>query len=255
MARAAKKASPKAALNSRPEGPATRFFVGTSGYSYKEWKGGFYPTKLPAREMLSYYAQQFNTVEINNTFYRLPQPGVLASWAEQVPASFHFLLKAPQRITHFKRLKEVEEDVATFVQAAAELKERQWRMLFQLAPNFKKDLSRLEGLLKLLQGQGEFALEFRHASWNDEEVQNCLREYGGALCIADAEELPAPELVSTARWGYVRLRREAYTEEQLREWITRLRAQPWDEVYIFFKHEDTGTGPELARQFLNLAGQ
>lgn len=255
MARAAKKASPKAAINSRPEGPATRFFVGTSGYSYKEWKGGFYPTKLPAREMLSHYAQQFNTVEINNTFYRLPQPSVLASWAEQVPASFHFLLKAPQRITHFKRLKEVEEDVATFVQAAAELKERQWRMLFQLAPNFKKDLSRLEGLLKLLQGQGEFALEFRHASWHDEEVQNCLREYGGALCIADAEELPAPELVSTAPWGYVRLRREAYTEEQLREWITRLRAQPWDEVYIFFKHEDTGTGPELARRFLNLAGQ
>ncbi len=255
MARAAKKASRKTARTSRTEGSATRFFVGTSGYSYKEWKGGFYPAKLPAREMLSYYAQRFNTVEINSTFRRLPKPDVLASWAEQVPASFHFLLKAPQRITHFKRLKEVEEDVAAFVKAAEELKDRQWRMLFQLPPNFKKDLQRLESLLKPLKGQGEYALEFRHATWHDEEVYACLREYGGALCIADAEELPAPELVSTAHWGYVRLRREAYTEEQLRDWITRLRAQAWDDVYIFFKHEDTGTGPELARQFLNLAIQ
>jgi uncharacterized protein YecE (DUF72 family) len=255
MARAPKKASKSTARTARSQRPGTRFFVGTSGYSYKEWKGSFYPAKLPAREMLSYYAQQFNAVEINNTFRRLPKPGVLASWAEQVPASFHFILKAPQQITHRKRLKDVADEVQAFVQAAAELKDRQWRMLFQLPPNFKKDLSRLEGLLKLLHGQGALALEFRHESWHDEEVQNCLREYGGALCLADTEELPAPELVSTAHWGYVRLRREAYTEEQLREWITRLRAQPWDDVYIFFKHEDTGTGPELARQFLNLAGQ
>jgi uncharacterized protein YecE (DUF72 family) len=250
-----KKAPRDTSPRAKPASSGTRFFVGTSGYSYKEWKGGFYPARLPARDMLNYYAQQFSTVEINNTFRRMPKPGVMAAWAEQVPETFHFVLKAPQRITHFKRLKDVEEPVREFLEGATELKDRPWRMLFQLPPNFKKDVERLAGLLKLLKGQGEFALEFRHESWHDDEVYACLRKYGGALCIADAEDLPSPKLVSTARWGYVRLRRKAYTKAQLRKWLARLREQPWDDVYVFFKHEDTGTGPELARQFLKLAGQ
>jgi uncharacterized protein YecE (DUF72 family) len=229
-----------------------RFFVGTSGYSYKEWKGTFYPEKMPAKGMLSFYAQQFSTVEINNTFYRMPAPSVLESWATQVPENFRFVLKAPQAITHFKRLKEVEEPTERFLQVATVLKERLGPLLFQLPPNFKQDLPRLDRFLDLIPVGTKAAFEFRHESWFDDEVFARLRAKSCALCVADSEDLPAPELVNTARWGLLRLRREIYPNEKLVEWLDKAKSQKWDEAYIFFKHEDSGTAPKFATQFLEL---
>jgi uncharacterized protein YecE (DUF72 family) len=229
-----------------------RFFVGTSGYSYKEWKGSFYPEKMPAKEMLSFYAQHFSTVEINNTFYRMPAPSVLESWASQVPENFRFVLKAPQSITHFKRLKDVEEPMERFLQVASVLKERLAPLLFQLPPNFKKDLPRLERFLDLIPAGTAAAFEFRHESWFDDEVFARLRAKSCALCVADSEDLPAPELVNTARWGMLRLRRETYPKAKLVEWLDKAKSQKWDDAYIFFKHEDSGTAPKFAGQFLEL---
>jgi uncharacterized protein YecE (DUF72 family) len=229
-----------------------RFFVGTSGYSYKEWKGTFYPEKMPAKDMLGYYAQRFSTVEINNTFYRMPAPSVLESWALQVPESFRFVLKAPQAITHFKRLKDVGEPTERFLQVASVLKQRLGPLLFQLPPNFKKDLPRLEAFLDLIPAGTHAALEFRHDSWFDDEVFTRLRKKSCALCVADAEELPSPDLVNTARWGMLRLRRENYSKQQLAEWVDKARSQQWDEAYVFFKHEDSGTAPKFATRFLEL---
>jgi uncharacterized protein YecE (DUF72 family) len=230
-----------------------RFFVGTSGYSYKEWKGTFYPEKLPAKEMLRYYGERFGTCEINNTFYRMPKASVIESWAEQVPAAFRFVLKAPQRITHIKRLKEAADETGYFLRTAHVLKERLGPLLFQLPPNLKKDLSRLEAFLEMLEGEATCAFEFRHETWFDDEVFTTLRKHACALCIADMDDTPTAELVHTADWGYVRLRREDYTDEQLRAWIAGLRAQKWNEAYVFFKHEDAGTGPKFAARFVELA--
>jgi uncharacterized protein YecE (DUF72 family) len=232
-----------------------RLFVGTSGYSYKEWKGSFYPEKLPQKQMLTCYAQRFSTVEANNTSYRLPALSVLESWAEQVPEGFRFVLKAPQKITHFRRLKQVEEETKSFLRAAAALKKRRGPLFFQLPPNFKKDLPRLQAFLSLLGPRTQAAFEFRHESWFDDEVFDCLRGKSCALCVADTDDSPCKELVHTARWGYLRLRREGYSDSGLRGWIKRIRSQPWDGVYVFFKHEDSGAGPKLAARFLKLAGQ
>lgn len=229
-----------------------RFFVGTSGYSYKEWKGIFYPPKLPAKEMLGYYAQRFSTVEINGTFMRMPTVSGVEAWAQQTPATFRFVLKAPQVITHRKRLKDAEELTEQFLLAAAALHQQQGPLLFQLPPNFKKDLPRLEAFLGHIDSRASVAFEFRHESWFDEEVLAVLRANSCALCVADADDLPHVDLVHTAAWGYVRLRRVDYSDQQLREWIARLRAQQWKEAYVFFKHEDAATGPKLAARFLEL---
>lgn len=230
-----------------------RFLVGTSGYSYKEWKGGFYPEKLPQKEMLGYYSQRLSTVEINNTFYRVPTTSIVESWAQQTPESFRFVLKAPQEITHFKRLKESENLIDHLLEAASVLNERQGPILFQLPPNFKKDLSRLAAFLAMVGTRTSLAFEFRHESWFDEDVFDCLRTHACALCAADADDLPEVKLMSTANWGYVRLRRANYTDKQLRDWIKKLKTHDWSHVYVFFKHEDSGTGPQFATRFLELA--
>jgi uncharacterized protein YecE (DUF72 family) len=232
-----------------------RFIVGTSGYSYKEWKGSFYPEKLPQKEMLSYYSQRFSTVELNNTFYRMPRASDLESWAQQVPESFRFALKAPQIITHRKRLKDVQDETEHLLRTASVMKARRGPFLFQLPPNFKKDLPRLEAFLGLIGGGTLAAFEFRHESWFDDEVFDCLRAHSRALVVADIDDVERADLVRTADWGYIRLRREGYTDERLGEWIERFRSQAWDEAYVFFKHEDTGTAPKLAARFLELAGQ
>ena len=231
-----------------------QFYVGTSGYSYKEWKGAFYPEKLPQKDMLSYYAQRFSTVEINNTFYRMPSASAVESWGQQVTDSFRFVLKASQRITHHKRLKDTQEETDYLIRVASALKERQGPLLFQLPPNLKKDLPRLEEFLSFLGDKAAAAFEFRHESWFDEEVFKRLRASSCALCIADTDDVPSADLVRTAGWGYVRLRREGYTDQQLGDWIKRLRSQGWDQAYVFFKHEDAGIGPKLAARFLELAG-
>ena len=230
-------------------------YVGTSGYSYKEWKGSFYPEKIPAKEMLRYYSERLSTVEINATFYRMPQPSMLENWKEQVPGTFRFSLKAPQRITHFKRLKEVDEETKYFLDTASVLEEQLGVVLFQLPPNLKKDLPRLEAFLAQLPAVPRAAFEFRHPTWFDDDVLELLRSRNHALCVSDTDDLPITHIDKTADWGYLRLRRVNYSEENLAEWLKRIRDQNWQETFVFFKHEDEGTGPKLAAQFVELAGK
>jgi uncharacterized protein YecE (DUF72 family) len=225
--------------------------AGTSGYSYKEWKGPFYPEKLPAGEMLHFYAARFRTVEINNTFYRMPDETVLSRWSEQVPDDFAFSVKAPRRISHDKRLREAESDVAEFLRRTSVLGSKLGPVLFQLPPFMKRDLPRLEDFLALLPATPRAAFEFRHASWQDDSVYEVLRVRGAMLCIADTDEGETP-LVSTSDSGYLRLRREQYDDAELRAWVGRIAAQPWSRVYIYFKHEDAGLGAKFAQRFNQL---
>lgn len=228
--------------------------VGTSGYSYKEWKGTFYPEDLPEKQMLRYYGERFKTVEINNTFYRMPKASVLEAWAAEVPADFKFVLKASQRITHMQRLKNAGDSVSYLLDVAGILKERLGPLLFQLPPNFQKDVPRLRDFLGLLPLNRRAAFEFRHQSWFDQETFDLLRENRAVLCIAEAEnELEIP-FVSTADWGYLRLRRPDYGDPELKTWAKRVQQQDWKDAYIFFKHEEEGKGPAMAKRFLELAG-
>lgn len=228
-----------------------RVLVGTSGYSYKEWKGSFYPQDLSPKDMLRFYGERFRTVEINNTFYRMPSRKVLAAWSEQVPEDFSFVLKASRKITHFRRLKGAGEELEYLLGAAATLGERLGPLLFQLPPNFPQDLERLSGFLDLLPRGTRAALEFRHPSWWEDEVFELLRAHGVALVTADTEEGEG-RIVATAGYGYLRLRRVAYDEARLARWAEGVAAQPWERAYVFFKHEDEGTGPRLARRFEQL---
>ena len=230
-----------------------KLHVGTSGYSYKEWKGNFYPEDLPAKEMLSYYSRRLPAVEINNTFYRLPQASMMENWKEQVPAKFRFSLKATQRITHIKRLNNVADETKYLMETASLLKERLGVVLFQLPPNMKKDSERLRAFLDLLPAETRAAFEFRHETWFDDEVLGLLRAKDCALVVSDTDEKPLNEIISTARWGYLRLRRIAYDEKDLAEWLKRVHDQKWKDAFVFFKHEDEGTGPKLAAQFLEMA--
>ncbi len=228
-------------------------YVGTSGYSYKEWKGTFYPKDLPAKGMLRYYGERFRTVEINNTFYRMPNRSVLESWAAEVPADFKFVLKASQRITHIQRLKDTGDSVSYLLEVAGTLKERLGPLLFQLPPNLKKDAPRLGEFLALVPRHRQAAFEFRHPSWFDEEVFGLLRDQKAALCIAEAEgDLDVP-FVSTADWGYLRLRRPDYGDVELQGWAKRVLEQDWRDAFVFFKHEEEGKGPQMATRFLELA--
>jgi uncharacterized protein YecE (DUF72 family) len=225
--------------------------AGTSGYSYKEWLGSFYPEKLPAKEMLRYYAGHFPTVEINNTFYRMPAEAMLAGWAKEVPENFTFTLKAPQRITHQKRLREAEEDVAEFLRRSAALGEKLGIILFQLPPFLRKDLPRLRDFLAALPAERRVAMEFRHESWQDEEVYSALRERGAALCVADTDDGDTPFVV-TSDSGYLRLRRTHYDDKDLAAWAGRIKAQPLARAYVYFKHEDEALGTGFARRFIEL---
>jgi len=228
------------------------FYVGTSGYSYPEWKGSFYPAKLPAKEMLGFYAARFRTVEINNTFYRAPTAPALKAWADQVPAEFRFVFKAPRQITHVQRLAGVGESVASLLEVTGTLKERLGPLLFQLPPNFKKDVPRLRAFLALLKPGCRAALEFRHPSWFDDEVFGLLRDHRAALCVADADDDLEVPFVATADWGYLRLRRPDYDDAALKAWAARMQAQGWRDCFVFFKHEDAGKGPQLASRLLEV---
>jgi uncharacterized protein YecE (DUF72 family) len=230
-----------------------RLSVGTSGYSYKEWKGNFYPKDIPDKAMLHYYAERFDTVEINNTFYRMPSENALLHWLEDVPEGFSFVLKAPRRITHEKRLKEVADEVAYLLKTVSCLREKLGPLLFQLPPFLKKDLTRLQDFLQLIPEELRVALEFRHSSWFDEEVYAALRSSKAALCVADTDDEGASPLVHTATWGYLRLRRQDYGEEDLRAWAKRIQKEHWEQAFVFFKHEDEGKGPKLAARFLELS--
>ncbi|MGH7517171.1 MAG: DUF72 domain-containing protein [Gemmatimonadales bacterium] len=232
--------------------------IGTSGFAYKEWKGGFYPEKIAADAMLPAYAARLATVEINNTFYRMPKEGVLTGWASQVPADFRFVLKASQRITHFARLGDDEGALDYFLRTASVLGPQLGPTLFQLPPNMKKDLSRLEAFLARLPHRWRAGFEFRHASWFDGEVYAALHARDAALVHAEDDDGATP-LEPTASWGYLRLRRISYRPEELAERAERIRAQPWEEAYVFLKHEDgapavPGTGPLAAEALAALLG-
>jgi len=230
-----------------------KLYVGTSGYSYKEWKGSFYPEKIPAAEMLSYYASRLPAVELNNTFYRMPQRTMVESWKTQVPEDFRFSVKAAQRITHFKRLKEAGDETKYMLETVSALEDRLGVVLFQLPPNMKKDLERLEAFLRELPAQTPAAFEFRHPSWFEDDVIELLRSQNRALCVSDTDDLPTSHIDKTADWGYLRLRRVQYSETDLAEWLKRIAGQQWKTAFVFFKHEDEGTGPKLAAQFIELS--
>jgi uncharacterized protein YecE (DUF72 family) len=233
---------------------APRLLAGTSGYSYKQWKGPFYPGKLPAAKMLSWYASRLPAVEINATFYRLPRRSVVETWAAEVPEEFRFAVKASRRITHLKRLEHVGEEMAYLLETLGALGPKLGAVLVQLPPTMKRDLGRLRAFLALPRGGVRFAFEFRHPSWTDEDVHAVLREYDCALCLSDVDDAPEPALVPTAAFGYLRLRRTDYAPDALAAWHARVVAQPWCEAFVFFKHEDEGVAPGLATALLGLGG-
>jgi uncharacterized protein YecE (DUF72 family) len=228
-------------------------YVGTSGYSYKEWKGSFYPEKISPKEMLAYYASRLHAVELNNTFYRMPKPEMIESWKSQVPENFRFSVKAPQTITHFRRLKDAAPQTRIMLKTVAALDQRLGAVIFRLPEDMKKDVKRLESFLKVLPVDTPAVFDFRHPTWFDDEVVELLRSQKRVFCVSDIEELPESYSYKTADWGYVRLRRERYTQAELVRWAKRIKAQKWKDTYVFFKHEDEGTGPTLAAQFVALS--
>ncbi|HVV16904.1 MAG TPA: DUF72 domain-containing protein [Polyangia bacterium] len=233
-----------------------QLLIGTSGFSYTAWRGGFYPEKLPEAKMLAYYAGIFPAVEINNSFYRMPTAELLGRWAAETPPGFKFALKSPRRITHEKRLADAAAEVERLAAAARGLGDKLGPVLFQLPPNLKKDLPRLDDFLAALPRDIGAAVEFRHASWFADDVYATLRARKAALCIADAEDLTTP-VEATADWGYLRLRREDYEPKDIARWGETIAARPWTSAHVFFKHEDTGKGPVAAERLAALmkAGQ
>jgi uncharacterized protein YecE (DUF72 family) len=229
-----------------------KILVGTSGYSYKEWKGSFYPAKLASNRMLEFYAERLPAVEINNTFYRLPQKSVLQTWAGQVPQEFRFAIKASQRITHKKRLRDVEDETTYLFDTLKALEERLGAVLFQLPPYLRKDTERLAAFVRILPKGVPVAFEFRHESWEADTVHAILGDAGCAWCVADNDDSAAGDIPSTADWTYLRLRRSAYSVRELRQWKRRIDAAHFHQAYVFFKHEDEATGPSLAARFLSL---
>jgi uncharacterized protein YecE (DUF72 family) len=224
--------------------------AGTSGYAFKEWKGSFYPLSLKDDGMLAHYATRFPTVEINNTFYRLPKENVLEDWASQVPETFTFAIKASQRITHFARLKPESKELLEYLLRNTNLLgSKLGPVLFQLPPNMKKDLERLKVFLEFLPRTRRFTFEFRHSSWFDEDVVEALKVKDVAMTIIDQDDFATPPIAS-ASWGYVRLHRLDYDAKALAEWAARVKEQPWSECYVYFKHDEAvGSGPPAVDAF------
>ena len=233
-----------------------KLLAGTSGFAFKEWKGSFYPEDLKPDAMLRFYASRFPTVEINNTFYRLPKQHVLEEWAAQVPASFTFAIKASQRITHFARLKAESADAVGFLlKNTAVLGGKLGPILFQLPPNLKKDADRLRAFLALLPGDRRFTMEFRHESWFDDDVYDALRARDIAMCVVEQPEFASP-VVATASWGYARLHRFDYDEAALAKWAKTIASQAWSEAFVFLKHDEgEGSGPPAVDAFVRAFGQ
>jgi len=224
--------------------------IGTSGFSYKEWKGPFYPEKMKPEEMLAFYASKMRTVEINNTFYRLPSASVLQSWKAEVPESFSFVLKASQRITHIQRLVDTKDLVARFFDAASALGDKLGAVLYQLPPFLKKDVPRLAAFLESLP-PARAAVEFGSSTWHADEVYDLLKKHDAALCIVDDDKKNTP-FVATASWGYIRMRRVEYAPADLARWRALIAEQSWKDAFVFMKHEDAGTGPRLAAELSSL---
>lgn len=226
-----------------------KHWIGTSGFQYAEWKGKFYPEDLPAAKMLPYYAEHFSTTEINYTFHRIPAPKTIENWNKLTPATFRFGLKAPQKITHWSKLGDCGDTIRYFCEVISGLGERLGPVLFQLPPTFKKDTDVLSAFLRELPAVVRAAFEFRHESWFADEVFDLLKTHKAALCIADTADLATPKNPTTD-WGYLRLRREDYSKIDIEKWAAFVRAQKerWSDVYIYFKHEEAGIGPKLAKE-------
>jgi uncharacterized protein YecE (DUF72 family) len=225
--------------------------VGTSGYNYREWRGTFYPAAMKAAAMLPYYAARFTTVEINATFYRMPTAQAVDGWAAATPPGFVFTLKAPQRITHMRRLLGVDEPLRLFVDVARRLGDKLGPLFFQLPPNFRKDTARLRDVLAQVPPDLRCAFEFRHGSWFAHDVYDALRARDAALCVTEAGHTPDE---TTASWGYYRLRTLEYADRELGRWAEALMRPGREQIYCYFKHEDTGAGPTLARRLLDQLG-
>lgn len=232
---------------------AARLIAGASGYSYKEWQGSFYPEKIKPDAMLAWYAERLPTVEINNTFYQMPKATVLETWAKSTPDTFRFAIKASRRITHDARLKaeDAADSVGFLYRNLEALGAKRGPVLFQLPPFLKKDLPRLVGFLDLLPEGHKAAFEFRNESWFEDDVYDALKRAGASLCLSEREDNAPPPLVETALFGYVRLRLEMYSEEDLKLWADRLVATAWHEIYVYFMHEPTAPG--YAESLLRLA--
>ena len=228
-----------------------KLLAGTSGYSFKEWKGKFYPADLKADGMLAFYATKFPTLEINNTFYRLPKESVLLEWASQVPENFSFAIKASQKITHYTRLKAESESMVQFLlKNTAMLGDKMGPILFQLPPNLKKDVPRLQNFLSYLPENRRYTFEFRHESWFDEDVFSVLRDRDIAMCISESGELTCP-VVCTATWGYLRLHKLDYSPDGLTAWAKCVTSQQWNDAYVYFKHDEgEGSGPPAVETFI-----
>jgi len=227
-------------------------WTGTSGYNYPEWKGSFYPADLAAAKMLPYYAARFPTVEINYTFYRMPTEKLVGGWAAQTPSPYRFTLKAPRRITHDSRLKNTGPLVATFCSVASALGDKLGALLFQLPPNLKKDLALFDVFLDELPPKVTAAFEFRHQSWLDEEVFGRLAARNLALCVADSQKMSTPIRI-TADYAYFRLRDEGYTPSDIERWADDIAraTEACRDVFIYFKHEEEGKGPEFAQLLID----
>src|SRR5262245_20078660 len=230
-------------------------WVGTSGYNYPEWKGSFYPQTLAAAKMLPYYAERFPTVEINYTFYRAPNEKILNGWSAATPERFKLTLKAPRAITHDARLKNVSDRVRQFLETSTVLGPKLGALLFQLPPNLKKDVALFDTFLEAFPPKVCAAFEFRHTSWLDEEIYSRLRARNLALCIADSERLSTPVEVTTD-YAYFRLRDEGYTPDDIAQWadVIRERTAQCKDVFVYFKHEEEGKGPEFARLLMDKLG-
>ena len=229
----------------------SRLLAGASGYSFKEWKGTFYPENIKPDAMLAWYVECLPTVEINNTFYRMPTTTVLEHWAEVAPANFRFAIKASRRITHLARLKAepAAEPLGFFYRNLAALGAKRGAVLFQLPPNLKKDLPRLAAFLSLLPEDHRAAFEFRDESWFADDVYDALKGAGAALCMSERSDNAPPPLVETASWGYVRLRLETYSDDDLRRWAERLGATSWQNISVYFMHEPTA--PAYAKTLMS----
>lgn len=231
-----------------------RYWIGTSGYNYPEWRGTFYPEKFPAARMLAYYAERFDTVEVNYTFYRMPTETLLEGWAQGTPDGFTFTLKAPRRITHDARLQRCEELTQAFVRIAGTLGPKLGVLLFQLPPNLRRNDAALAAFLETLPAGTRAAFEFRHESWHDEATFEALRARNLALCIADSERMSTP-VVRTADYSYFRLRDEGYQPADIERWGTIISAlEGTPDAFVYFKHEEQGKGPEFARRLMDVLG-
>jgi uncharacterized protein YecE (DUF72 family) len=228
-----------------------KILTGTSGYGYKEWKGTFYPDKISADKMLGFYSSKLSTVEINNTFYRMPTANVVLSWARQVPAGFTFVIKAPQIITHVKRLNDVKEETRHLFKTISSLGKKLGPVLFQFPGSFRENLPLLKDFLDIIPPKTACAFIFRHTSWFQDKTYSLLRNQKFCLGLEDTDESPIDDIISTASWGYLRLRRTDYSDAELSQWGKKVLAQQWKKSYVFFKHEDdeAARGPLLATSF------